>query len=182
MLAGQWLGYSRSNAGDVPNEFSNEENVRLRLLAVVLTVTGIRLLRGGKARQGWLVDGVSATLNAELIFIDPDTGFEVPSMDADQAPKYVLFSEILSHTSQGQTVIAYQHQPHEKLEPYVLKIVDRIRGDGGFDGYIEVVKFGGGGSVVYFIMSATDHRDVIIRRVKKLVERGRGEYVRVDVG
>ena len=103
-------------------------------------------------------------------------------MDADQAPKYVLFSEILSHTSQGQTVIAYQHQPHEKLEPYVLKIVDRIRGDGGFDGYIEVVKFGGGGSVVYFIMSATDHRDVIIRRVKKLVERGRGEYVRVDVG
>ena len=49
MLAGQWLGYSRSNAGDVPNEFSNEENVRLRLLAVVLTVTGIRLLRGEKA-------------------------------------------------------------------------------------------------------------------------------------
>ena len=67
----------------------------------------------GPRREAWFRRGVEVVKPSDVVFFDPDTGFEVPSMSDDETPKYTLYSELPAHMSVGQTLIVYQTQPHE---------------------------------------------------------------------
>lgn len=59
-------------------------------------------------RKQWHQRGVAGLADADLVFLDPDNGFEVKSMSSRTQPKYALYSEVAAYLGAGQAVIAIQ--------------------------------------------------------------------------
>ncbi|QIG54506.1 hypothetical protein G6N82_10400 [Altererythrobacter sp. BO-6] len=59
-------------------------------------------------RQVWHANGLQALKDCGLVFLDPDNGFEVPSMTSRTAPKYALYSEAADYVRMGKVVVGIQ--------------------------------------------------------------------------
>ncbi|KRA82542.1 hypothetical protein [Altererythrobacter sp. Root672] len=59
-------------------------------------------------RGCWHREGVDALNRADLVFLDPDNGFEVKSMTSRTRPKYALYSEAIDYLAAGKSVVAIQ--------------------------------------------------------------------------
>lgn len=59
-------------------------------------------------RGEWHTRGKETLEGCDLIFLDPDNGFEVPSMTRRSAPKYALYTEAADYVRAGQSVVAIQ--------------------------------------------------------------------------
>jgi hypothetical protein len=59
-------------------------------------------------RHGWHAAGLDALGQSDLVFLDPDNGFEVKSMTTRTQPKYALYDEAASYHATGKAVIAIQ--------------------------------------------------------------------------
>lgn len=59
-------------------------------------------------RESWHQKAMAELQPADLIFLDPDNGFEVTSMTARTRPKYSLFSEAADYVTAGKSVVAIQ--------------------------------------------------------------------------
>ncbi|MGQ3287536.1 hypothetical protein [Sphingopyxis sp.] len=59
-------------------------------------------------RGSWHQNAMAQLQPADLIFLDPDNGFEVSSMTARTRPKYSLFSEAADYVAAGKSVVAIQ--------------------------------------------------------------------------
>ncbi|MEJ6011515.1 hypothetical protein [Novosphingobium aquae] len=59
-------------------------------------------------RSGWHQRSLAALASSDLLFLDPDNGFEVASMSRRATPKYALFSEAQEHFAAGKMVVAIQ--------------------------------------------------------------------------
>ncbi len=61
-----------------------------------------------QGRAAWNSRALSALSSADLIFMDPDNGLEVPSMTRRTAPKYALCSEVAEYYHAGKIVLLIQ--------------------------------------------------------------------------
>lgn len=54
--------------------------------------------------------------NCDIIFFDPDNGFEIKSVKKTykKAPKYVFYDDLAQYLSNGHSLIVYQHLDHSK--------------------------------------------------------------------
>lgn len=59
-------------------------------------------------RHTWHANGLSALEGCDLVFLDPDNGFEVPSMTSRTAPKYALYTEAADYLRRGKVVVGIQ--------------------------------------------------------------------------
>lgn len=59
-------------------------------------------------RQEWHRRGLSTLVDAGLVFLDPDNGFEVKSTSARTRPKYAEYGELAGYVDRGQIVVAIQ--------------------------------------------------------------------------
>jgi hypothetical protein len=66
---------------------------------------------------------------ADLIFLDPDNGIEVPSRPIGWkgSSKYTLWSEIAAIYQRGQSILVYQHFRREERSRLVAQMVADIR-------------------------------------------------------
>src|ERR1043166_7560681 len=64
-------------------------------------------------RSSWFKAALEVTEGADVVFLDPDIGIEVPSA---RGAKYALLSEIKAFADRGQTVVVYQHQQRRPVE------------------------------------------------------------------
>ncbi len=62
-------------------------------------------------RRKWLSRALSVTLDCDVVFFDPDNGFEVPSVPKyrPKAGKYIFFDELRAFWDRGQSLIVYHH-------------------------------------------------------------------------
>ena len=62
------------------------------------------------ARLEWLNGALEATVEAEIVFIDPDNGIsETVDPLRKNGPKYVFISDLREFTARGQTLVIYHH-------------------------------------------------------------------------
>lgn len=59
-------------------------------------------------RESWHQNAMTDLKPVDLVFLDPDNGFEVSSMTARTRPKYSLFSEAADYVAAGKAVVAIQ--------------------------------------------------------------------------
>lgn len=59
-------------------------------------------------RSAWHRRSLATLASTDLVFLDPDNGFEVASMSRRTTPKYALFSEAEEHFAAGKAVVAIQ--------------------------------------------------------------------------
>lgn len=59
-------------------------------------------------RSAWHSRAVESLRRADLVFLDPDNGFEVPSMSSRTSPKYSLYREACDFANRGKIVVGIQ--------------------------------------------------------------------------
>ena len=62
-------------------------------------------------RNNWVEAGLNKTINCDLIFVDPDNGLQVKSVERhhNKAPKYAYYEELLPIIQRGQSIVVYHH-------------------------------------------------------------------------
>ena len=62
-------------------------------------------------RRNWLETGLRKVVQAELVFLDPDNGLEVPSCGRHslKGPKYVYYDDLQPCWERGQSLVVYHH-------------------------------------------------------------------------
>ena len=74
-------------------------------------------------RAGWLEGALEATAPCELVFLDPDNGFEVKvGPHQKRGPKYAFFNELMPFLQRGQSLVVYHHMARRG------SAMDQVRG------------------------------------------------------
>lgn len=79
-------------------------------------------------RDTWWQGLLDAACNADLVFVDPDNGFEVPSKPVGRrgSSKYVTWQEVQGLWNAGCSLLIYQHFPREPREVFAQRLVSEL--------------------------------------------------------
>ena len=79
-------------------------------------------------RDAWRCGLLDGARNADLVFVDPDNGIEVPSKPIGRrgSSKYVAWQEIQALWQRGCSILIYQHFPHERREVFAKRMVSEL--------------------------------------------------------
>jgi len=90
---------------------------------------------GRRERDEWRTDLLRAAAGADLVFVDPDNGIEVPSRPVGHtgSSKYVTWGEIEALWTAGCSVLIYQHFRREPRQAFAKRLAEELRSrtDGG---------------------------------------------------
>jgi hypothetical protein len=122
-------------------------------------------------RQAWMARAYAALATADIIFADPDNGFEVTSTACTDrtGPKYAFFAELSPFLQRGQSLIVYQHinrqgdalqQAQTRFAQIAIRL---IHGDGAF-----ALRFRRYSGRFFFIVPTPTHRAQLLSRAYKL--------------
>lgn len=133
----------------------------------------------GPARTRWLEQALSATANAEVIFLDPDVGLATTAMEKKLKPsaKHVQRNEIRAfmRLSRKQTVVVYQHYPrtnssrNAQVEAWRAALRTRLAS--------EPPRVVCSGSREFVILPADRHAAIIGDRLATLLSGRWGRYI-----
>jgi hypothetical protein len=68
-------------------------------------------------------------LQQALVFLDPDNGFEVPSMTQSSGDRYITLQEVRylqGRMNKKSMILVYQHLPRENREKYFTRLRNKI--------------------------------------------------------
>ena len=123
-------------------------------------------------RLEWLEAGLRAVEHADLVFADPDTGFEIASVDRLHAegPKYVYYDDLRACWNRGQSLVVYQHiarnrTAEEQITDRIAALLEHFRGAED----IITVRWRRFTSRVYLVVPAADHADTLAARSRALL-------------
>ena len=144
----------------------------------VLTYDGIRISgsNGKQARlqkrKGWVTDAYGSVKDRDLVFLDPDNGFEVKSVPrhADKGVKYLFWDEAEQFADGDRTLVIYHHlnrtmssknQVAIKLKEFQTKLPRA-------DAVIPML-FKRGSHRVFFVLPSKAHSSLISDRLQGMV-------------
>lgn len=78
-----------------------------------------------QAWAAWHRVALERLADAQVVFLDPDNGFEIPSLAprSKDRCKYALDSEVGDYLARGQSVICYQQRPRMKTWANVVQVL-----------------------------------------------------------
>lgn len=122
-------------------------------------------------RELWFKKSLKELENADIIFLDPDTGILVDSTKQKQINfiKYAFTNEIKEYYEKGKSLIIYNHRDHSKKSEYDKKIFgirDYINPNG-----ILVLRFKKRSVRDYIFLVQKKHQDLITETIKVLVSK-----------
>lgn len=81
------------------------------------------------SRAAYFDELAASAPTADLIFFDPDNGFEVPSVRAGRrgSSKYVYWAEVEQVVAAGASVLIYQHFPRRERAAYLDELLSTAR-------------------------------------------------------
>ena len=130
-------------------------------------------------RNGWLDDAVGSTAGADIIFLDPDNGLQVPStpFHRDAAPKYAFYSELLPFWTRGQSLVIYQHKNlHQKASAQITERQEELEVNLP-GGAIRSVYFPSGSGRIFIVVAQPHHSELMLRRLDSFRRLG-GDHIR----
>ena len=83
-------------------------------------------------RRAWLEGALEFTAPCEVVFMDPDNGFEVRvGAYQKRGPKYVFFNEVRPFSDRGQSLVVYHHMSRrgpstQQIRERLTQIKDRL--------------------------------------------------------
>lgn len=128
---------------------------------------------GRRERDEWRAGLLRAAAGADLVFVDPDNGIEVPSRPVGRSgsSKYVTWREIEELWTAGCSVLVYQHFRRERRQAFAERIAADLRSRTGA-GFVEAFRT----PHVLFLLAAQDHHAEQFSHAAPLVyERWNGQ-------
>lgn len=113
------------------------------------------------ARDTWREGLLAAAPNADLVFLDPDNGIEIPSKPVGHknSSKYVTWREIQQLWESGCSLVIYQHFPRKKRHAFTASMTSELRRRTGAS-LVEAFRT----AHVLFLLAAQDRHQPAVRR------------------
>ena len=130
------------------------------------------------ARENWLLGALATTIDADLVFVDPDNGIAPESVKPlhKKGPKYVFMDDLRQFVERGQSLIIYHHLGRRS------KAVEQIRGWAGdlqrnlnLARLPQALWYHRGTARAYFIIAQERHKAVLSDRLDSFVSGPWGE-------
>lgn len=88
-----------------------------------------------RSRKAYFARMLRHFTNVDLVFFDPDNGFEIKSRPIGRsgASKYIYWSELRQTHAAGHSVLVYQHFPRENRPIFVRRIASKLIEQTGAD-------------------------------------------------
>ena len=137
-----------------------------------LPITGIKnRIARLSVRKIWLSAAHKTVKASDVIFLDPDNGFQVKSVQrhADKGPKYVFWDEAKQFLDGAKTLVVYHHlnrtktskqQIEQKIQEFKINLPGRET--------VISVLFKRGSHRVFFVFFPKAHRSLIKTRLHEL--------------
>ena len=142
-------------------------------------------LRGAAAREKlahrarWVRNAVDVTVRCDVIFVDPDNGFEVAGVPRQhgRGPKYVCWDEVEPFSKRGQSIIVYQHTSHRvPADTQISEKLDQLKLRLSLSEDPFALVYHRGSSRAYLIAAAGDHRRVLLDRAHNFLQGPWGRH------
>ena len=112
MNGGEWRGWNESLFDEIKRfqepDFRTIENFRKSTILPPDTLYHEGQLKTTNDRSLWHKKARTTLSGADLIFLDPDNGFEVPSWIERTKPKYMTYVEFCDYLECGKIVVGIQ--------------------------------------------------------------------------
>ena len=130
-----------------------------------------------RARRDYFSGMLESFRDIDLIFFDPDNGFEVPSklLGRKDSSKYLYWDELGRTYASGHSVLVYQHFTREKREQFVIRRADEL----GSRTEAPVIFSFRTSRVVFFLAAQVAHVAHLAHQAGQ-VESTWGDRIRVD--
>lgn len=133
-----------------------------------------------RERGVWWEGLMDSASGADLVFVDPDNGIEIPSKPVGRADssKYVAWSEIEQLWATGCSVLIYQHFRREPREGFAARMAAELRRRTGAR-FAHAIRTA---HVLFLLVSQAQHEEDLQSAVSCLSKRweGRIEGMRLD--
>ena len=132
-------------------------------------------------RQDWLDRGLQAVAGSDLVFLDPDNGFESQRAKSHHLKglKYVYYKDLYPHLEARQSLVVYHHfdrsKPHhDQIKDRLDVLCARFGGDRG----AFALRYRRGTARSYFVLPAPGRAGLLRSRARSLIdsEWGRCEH------
>lgn len=120
----------------------------------------------------WAAKLFQVASGVDLVFLDPDNGFEVPSKPIGRKTscKYVAWSEILRLWNAGHSLLVFQCKRRERTQITIERLASKLHNLTG-SSFTEVFDAPG---VLYFLAARSEHWEKISSGIKENLSRCRG--------
>ena len=114
-------------------------------------------------RDQWLESALEATVNAELVFVDPDNGISATSDPLRKTgPKFVYTGDLDSFIQRGQSLVIYHHLGRQgTAEQQIERVSEHLRLNMGLPAVPQVVRYRRGTARAYFLIMQPKHRPTL---------------------
>ena len=120
-------------------------------------------------RRSWLNDAFQLTAGCDLVFVDPDNGFEVKVGPYQRhGPKYVFFDELLPYLERNQSLVIYHHIGRQgSAREQIRERLTQIKSQLGREAF--VLLYHRGSARAFFVVPAPRHYKDLFSRAKMLM-------------
>ena len=121
-------------------------------------------------RSGWLEGALKCTAPCELVFMDPDNGFEVKvGPYQKRGPKYVFFDELAPFIERGQSLVVYHHMSRrgtslDQVRGRLAEVGDRL----GVEAF--ALLYHRGSARAFFVIPVEEYGALLRTRAEKFLE------------
>ncbi len=120
-------------------------------------------------RDAWVQGAVGATRGCDLVFADPDNGFEPKGVRRHQikGPKYAYYDELAPYLARGQSLVVYHHL--HRGSSTETQVRERLAQVGERLGRAFALRYRPGAARVFFVVPSDAYREVLAERAQHLV-------------
>lgn len=123
-------------------------------------------------RDKWLEESLTKLKESNVIFCDPDNGFETKTKNKK---KHTRFAEVKKYIDEGKSVIVYQHAQRKKFEKHRDEILTSLKSSGIeiAEDFIKIFYIGSnglgrGGGRYYYLIMHQNHKSDFETQIKNL--------------
>lgn len=126
-------------------------------------------------RENWYSRGYEAVSQCKLIFLDPDNGIEIRSVNKrhPKAGKYIFWDEITPFLERGQSAVVYHHTNRTApVRKQIGSLVNEFANRLPKGTEIHPLVFRRGSCRIFWILATEQHRESLSNRMHRLLENG----------
>ncbi|MCX5667142.1 MAG: hypothetical protein NTY34_02370 [Candidatus Omnitrophica bacterium] len=132
-------------------------------------------------RNKWGEKAFNKMKECDVVFFDPDNGFEVKSFKklSKKGPKYIFFNEITPYWEKhGQSLVVYQHiNRNEKVEKQVEKRFSQLKKHLKFlRGAFALLYHRGTARAFLVLPASAEHKKILFDRANSFIKTPWGEH------
>ena len=126
--------------------------------------------RRAELRSSWLEGALEYTALCDLVFMDPDNGFEVKvGTYQNRGPKYTFFDELIPFCDRGQSLVVYHHMSRQgsstqQVRERLAQIVDRL----GREAF--ALLYHRGSARAFFVVPIEEHKEALRSRADEFLD------------